>query len=357
VPTMSSVARARCWTPAPRLASRYSSIWERFRPAAGSLMGSLTRPRRPRGPWTSAPCPRWRSSRRRSGAAARTPGSARRTPPRCPCRPGGRWPRRDRSRADRPRRTPRHPHQPAVRDATKPGGSCRCSRRAGRGVDRVPVDGDRGHGQLAVLVGQHLGLVQGHGTTLRGQREGRLGVGHPEGDVTDAVTVAELPAGDRVLGREPRREHEADRALLEHVGHAVAHAGLRVPRRRRGGSRSPCGRSAQPGGRCRRGTRSRRSRRSPSHACAWLLRDDPTGYEPVQAGGCPSGQAAGPRSAHTGGISPGGRSLRPASGDSSNSGRPIRRNSTGRSSRRCCSTSSGTSSRVTPPYQTSSGAT
>ncbi len=40
---MSSVARAMCWTPGPPWKRRYSSICERLRPRAGSLIGSLMR--------------------------------------------------------------------------------------------------------------------------------------------------------------------------------------------------------------------------------------------------------------------------------------------------------------------------
>jgi len=41
---MSPVMSATCWTPGPRLYSRYSSIWLFFLPSAGSLIGNLHLP-------------------------------------------------------------------------------------------------------------------------------------------------------------------------------------------------------------------------------------------------------------------------------------------------------------------------
>ena len=63
---------------------------------------------------------------------------------------------------------------------------------------------------------------------VRPRAEGLLGVGNREGHVADPVAVHGLVPGDLVVGGEGGRQHEPDRPLLQHVGGAVAHAGLRA---------------------------------------------------------------------------------------------------------------------------------
>ncbi len=93
-------------------------------------------------------------------------------------------------------------------------------------------------------------------------------------------------------GRERRGEHEADLVLLQHIGGAVARAGLRAAIGRQPECRTPSGSNRPPGARCRH--RTPRSRcRSAAGNPSQPVRDAPAicGITPPQcldaAGDCP----------------------------------------------------------------------
>ena len=93
-------------------------------------------------------------------------------------------------------------------------------------VDRVAVGGDRRQLDAAELVLDHVGLGDAARAALDGLTVGSGRVGDGQGDVLDAVAVLEHMLRDLVVAVESGGEDEADVALLDHVGRAVADAGL-----------------------------------------------------------------------------------------------------------------------------------
>jgi hypothetical protein len=87
------------------------------------------------------------------------------------------------------------------------------------GADGRVVDG-------AVLVGVYRGRALRQRAPGQGGGVGGLGVVDQEADVAHAVAVGADVLGDRRVGRERPGDQEADPALLQHVGHPVAPAGL-----------------------------------------------------------------------------------------------------------------------------------
>jgi len=96
------------------------------------------------------------------------------------------------------------------------------------GVDGVSVGGDAGSGDATVVVGGLGGLLDVACAASGGLEPGLAGIIDPEGDGTDAVAVGVDVAGDVGVGPECGGEDEADLALLEDVGGAIALAGLRA---------------------------------------------------------------------------------------------------------------------------------
>ncbi len=96
------------------------------------------------------------------------------------------------------------------------------------GVDGVPVGGDAGDGDMAVVVGELGWFLDAASAATSGLGPGLAGVVDPEGYGADAVAVGVHVAGDLGVGAEGGGEDEADFSLLEDVGGAVAVAGLRA---------------------------------------------------------------------------------------------------------------------------------
>ncbi len=131
-----------------------------------------------------------------------------------------------------------------VREAEPPGNSVRRRRYVPRlerpgvvaavheRVNRVAVRRDRRGLDRAEVVLERLRLGDAARAALRRLPVRLRRVGDGERDVAHAVAVPRLVARDLVVLVQRRREDEADVALLEHVGRAVADAGLR-PRVRR----------------------------------------------------------------------------------------------------------------------------
>ena len=97
-------------------------------------------------------------------------------------------------------------------------------------VDVVAVGRDRGELDATGVVLDPVRLDDAaraalHRLSIRVRR-----VRHGERDVADAVALRRGPPADLAVGAEAAREDEADVALLEDVGGAVAHARLRARR-------------------------------------------------------------------------------------------------------------------------------
>ena len=95
-------------------------------------------------------------------------------------------------------------------------------------VDGVAVGGDGRDAHFAVLVAQGLRLAHAARAAAGGLAPGRFGIVHPQRDIAHAVAVQADVLGDGMIGRERRGEHQADLVLHQHVGSAVARAGLRA---------------------------------------------------------------------------------------------------------------------------------
>src|SRR5258706_7371247 len=99
-------------------------------------------------------------------------------------------------------------------------------------VDRVAVGGGRGAADRAGLVLDRRGLLNRLGSALRRLPERAVYVLDFERDVADAVPMEPDLLGHETLRPERRGQHEADLALLEHVGRAVAPPRLQTAVRR-----------------------------------------------------------------------------------------------------------------------------
>jgi hypothetical protein len=280
------------------------------------------------------------------------------------------------------------------------------SRRADERVDRVAVGADGGGHDLAVLVLEDLGLVEGGAPALDRERERLLGVGDAEGDVADAVAVQRWWRRPRGRGRGPwsarsgsraararrrrgrarrspgrrSRPAEAERGAVV-VGRLLGVADPELDRvvalegqvgavggRSRGrrvihgesprsvgtgaGSRSPVGARRRAPGRSARCTNAGADHHTTDGGRAGRTLGQPPG---------PHGRCATPRGRvrrrdQTGGIIPGGRSVRPRAATArtrATDAQELDRFVVGE----VLLADGGTSSTVTPPYQTSSGAT
>ena len=93
-------------------------------------------------------------------------------------------------------------------------------------VDRVAIGGDGGALDRAVVVVEHLRLQQRLAPAAERHMIGLLDVGHAQGDVLHAVAVAVDLFGHLARAAQGGGEHQAHAALLQHIGHAVALAGL-----------------------------------------------------------------------------------------------------------------------------------
>ena len=91
----------------------------------------------------------------------------------------------------------------------------------------VAVGGDGGQADGAVLVGQVVRFLDDRRALCTGAGDAPVHVGHLQGDVDDAVTVAPVVVQQRARRVDAALEHEPDGTAAQDEGVVVAVAGLR----------------------------------------------------------------------------------------------------------------------------------